>query len=111
MDSGGVSLICSLLHKNISVLEFGSGGSTTFFRLWFSIVQDTIATKTKLLDYFCLVLWISPTSEYVSSWVSVEHDVRWAKRVRSILAKLPWGDKVGMNIISVGLVKYKSKLP
>ena len=32
MDQGGVSLICSLLHKNLSVLEFGSGGSTTFFR-------------------------------------------------------------------------------
>ena len=26
--------------------------------------------------------------------MSVEHDVRWAERVRKILAKLPWGDKV-----------------
>ena len=45
----------------------------------------------------------SPTSEYVSSWVSVEHDVWWAKRVRSILAKLPWGDKVGMKILGCKL--------
>jgi len=64
MDQGGVSLICSLLNKNLSVLEFGSGGSTTFF------------------------------SEYVASWTSVEHDIKWARRVRSILARLPWGDKV-----------------
>ena len=46
-------------------------------------------------------------SEYVASWVSVEHDVNWAKRVRRILARLPWGDKVSMKIITVGLVEME----
>ena len=47
------------------------------------------------------------SSEYVASWVSVEHDVRWAERVRKILAKLPWGDKVRITMITVGLVMVK----
>ena len=35
----------------------------------------------------------------MASWVSVEHDMRWAERVRKILAKLPWGDKVMMLVV------------
>ena len=50
---------------------------------------------------FFLFLWIF-SSEYVASWVSVEHDVRWAERVRKILAKLPWGDKVRITMNIVG---------
>ena len=37
-------------------------------------------------------------------WVSVEHDVRWAERVRKILAKLPWGDKVIIVMMGMMLV-------
>ena len=55
---------------------------------WSSTSQDTNSKLTKVSDFFLIF------SEYVASWVSVEHDVRWAERVRKILAKLPWGDKV-----------------
>ena len=93
MDQGGVSLICSLLNKNLSVLEFGSGGSTTFFRfgLWRDRKFELRANwwSFHLSQSFCLC-----SSEYMASWTSVEHDIKWAKRVRSILARLPWGDKV-----------------
>jgi hypothetical protein len=32
LDRGGVEMMCSLLGPTVSVLEYGSGGSTTFFR-------------------------------------------------------------------------------
>ena len=64
MDEGGVSLICSLLGPNTSVLEYGAGGSTTFF------------------------------SQFVHSWVSIEHNPAWAREVDRTLANLPWGDRV-----------------
>lgn len=32
LDRGGVELICSILKPDMDVLEYGSGGSTTFFR-------------------------------------------------------------------------------
>ena len=68
IDRGGVSLLCSLLGPNVSVLEFGSGGSTTFF------------------------------SKFVKRWVSVEHSADWGNKVTSLLSSLPWGDRVKMLI-------------
>ena len=32
LDRGGVELMCSVLKPGMNVLEYGSGGSTTFFR-------------------------------------------------------------------------------
>ena len=32
LDRGGVELMCSILKPDMDVLEYGSGGSTTFFR-------------------------------------------------------------------------------
>ena len=32
LDRGGVELVCSVLRPDMDVLEYGSGGSTTFFR-------------------------------------------------------------------------------
>ena len=32
LDRGGVELMCSALKPGMNVLEYGSGGSTTFFR-------------------------------------------------------------------------------
>ena len=64
LDPGGAALLCSLLRPEFAVLEFGAGGSTTFF------------------------------SQFVSSWVSVEHSPGWAGRVRAGLAGLPWADRV-----------------
>ena len=32
LDRGGAELVCSVLRPDMDVLEYGSGGSTTFFR-------------------------------------------------------------------------------
>ena len=69
IDPAGVEVICSLLSPNVSVLEYGAGGSTTFF------------------------------SQFVKTWVSIEHNTKWAKDVTNILAKLPWGDKVKVHTV------------
>ena len=53
----------------MSVLEFGAGGSTTFF------------------------------SQFVRTWVSIEHNPKWAKEVTKIMAQLPWGNKVTVHTI------------
>ena len=96
MDQGGVSLICSLLNKNLSVLEFGSGGSTTFFR--FGLLGELkFELRANWRSLYLCQTFCFCSSEYVASWTSVEHDIKWARRVRSILARLPWGDKVWHN--------------
>ena len=56
IDEGGVRLICSILSSDMSVLEYGAGGSTTMF------------------------------SRFVKSWLSVEHNSWWADTVNHILA-------------------------
>ena len=51
IDPAGVRLICSLLQPHMTVLEFGSGGSTALF------------------------------SQFVRAWHSVEHNKWWANKV------------------------------
>ena len=53
----------------MSVLEFGAGGSTTFF------------------------------SQFVRTWVSIEHNPKWAKEVTKIMAQLPWDNKVTVHTV------------
>merc|ERR1711892_1530092 len=69
IDPAGVYILCSLLRPGMSVLEFGAGGSTTFF------------------------------SQFVGSWASVEHDPAWADSVTEMLTKLPWGDRVKVHTV------------
>lgn len=64
MKFENIHLVCSLLSPDMHVLEYGSGGSSTFF------------------------------SQFVSSWTSIEHDPVWADKVVAILPSLPWGDKI-----------------
>ena len=43
LDWRGVELMCSILTRDMDVLEYGSGGSTTFFRwveIWLNLVLD-----------------------------------------------------------------------
>jgi len=51
LDWRGVELICSILTRDMDVLEYGSGGSTTFF------------------------------SQFVRSWTSIEHDSNWEPKM------------------------------
>jgi len=69
LDRGGVELMCSVMGPGVRVLEYGSGGSTTFF------------------------------SQFVDQWVSMEHDTNWAPKVRSVLPTLPWSDKVRLLVV------------
>jgi len=61
--------MCSALRPDMDVLEYGSGGSTTFF------------------------------SQFVRSWTSMEHDSNWEPKVRNTLKKLPWGDRVTLYMV------------
>ena len=63
LDRGGVELMCSVMGPGVRVLEYGSGGSTTFFR-W----GQGAATLP---------------SQFVDQWVSMEHDTNWAPKVTS----------------------------
>ena len=67
IDPAGVEILCSLLGPEVSVLEYGAGGSTTFF------------------------------SQFVRSWDSVEHDPAWAENVTQLLSGLPWGERVRVH--------------
>ena len=49
-------MICALLHPDMSVLEFGTGGSTSLF------------------------------SQFVRSWDCVEHNQWWADKVSTVTA-------------------------
>jgi len=71
LDRGGVELMCSILKPDMDVLEYGSGGSTTFF------------------------------SQFVKSWTSMEHDSNWEPKVKNTLKMLPWGDKVTHYLVQV----------
>lgn len=73
LDMGGVELICSILKPDMNVLEYGSGGSTTFF------------------------------SQFVKSWTSMEHDSRWEPMVKDTLKMLPWGKKVSHYLVQVDM--------
>ena len=55
IDEDGVKMICGLLHPNMKVLEYGSGGSTTLF------------------------------GSFVSKWISVEHDKKWGKLIEKYI--------------------------
>jgi len=69
LDRWGIELMCSILRPDMDVLEYGSGGSTTFF------------------------------SQFVKTWTSMEHDSNWEPKVKNTLAKLPWGDKVTLYLV------------
>merc|ERR1719295_70816 len=69
LDRGGVELMCSILKPDLDVLEYGSGGSTTFF------------------------------SQFVKSWTSMEHDSNWEPKVKNTLKMLPWGNKVSLYLV------------
>jgi len=69
LDRWGVELMCSILRPDMEVLEYGSGGSTTFF------------------------------SQFVKSWTSMEHDSNWEPKVKNTLNKLPWGDRVTLYLV------------
>jgi len=69
LDRWGVELMCSILRPDMDVLEYGSGGSTTFF------------------------------SQFVKSWTSMEHDSNWEPKVKNTLKKLPWGNKVSLYLV------------
>ena len=56
IDGPGVHMICALLHPDMSVLEFGTGGSTSLF------------------------------SQFVRSWDCVEHNQWWADKVSTVTA-------------------------
>jgi len=73
LDRGGVELMCSILKPDMDVLEYGSGGSTTFF------------------------------SQFVKSWTSMEHDSNWEPKVKNTLKMLPWGDKVTHYLVQVDM--------
>jgi len=73
LDRGGVELMCSILKPDMDVLEYGSGGSTTFF------------------------------SQFVKSWTSMEHDSNWEPKVKNTLKMLPWGEKVTHYLVQVDM--------
>jgi len=70
LDWWGVELICSVLRPDMDVLEYGSGGSTTFF------------------------------SQFVKSWTSMEHDGNWVPKVKNTLKMLPWANKVTLHHVA-----------
>lgn len=70
IDERGVRMICHLLHPNMTVLEYGSGGSTTMF------------------------------SKYVRSWTSVEHDRGWGTRMQALIEDLHLQEKVKLHIVT-----------
>jgi len=55
MDQMSVKMLCKYLKPNFNVLEWGSGGSTAFY------------------------------SQFVKSWVTVEHDPIWAEKVQKYI--------------------------
>jgi len=69
LDRWGVELMCSILKPHMEVLEYGSGGSTTFF------------------------------SQFVKSWTAMEHNNKWEPLVTKTLKMLPWGDRVTVYLV------------
>ena len=69
IDERGVRMICHLLHPNMTVLEYGSGGSSTLF------------------------------SKYVKSWISVEHDRWWGSKMKTLIQELHLQDKVSLHMV------------
>ena len=61
-----LQLVCSLLSPDLTVLEYGSGGSTTLF------------------------------SPFVAHWTSVEHNAYWAETVNNTLKRLELSHKVSL---------------
>ena len=59
LDRGGVELICSILKPDMDVLEYGSGGSTTFFR-WAEASDNNLSYVAEASDRLILLsanLW------------------------------------------------------
>jgi len=71
MDLNSVKLVCSTLNEESVVLEWGCGGSTTFF------------------------------SRYVANWVCVEHDPHWSRIVEKQLSSQTFRGKVEVNVVEV----------
>jgi len=69
IDESGVKLICQQLGFNVSVLEYGSGGSTTTF------------------------------GKFTRNWVSLEHDEDWGQRVQQLIDELSLEEKVHLYTV------------
>ena len=85
LDRWGVELMCSALRPDMDVLEYGSGGSTTFFR-WMIIylfldLVDKIVIVFFLPFHFFLSRKLINSSQFVRSWTSMEHDSNWEPKV------------------------------
>ena len=85
LDRWGVELMCSALKPDMDVLEYGSGGSTTFFR-WMIIylfldLVDKIVIVFFLPFHFFLSRKLINFSQFVRSWTSMEHDSNWEPKV------------------------------
>ena len=79
LDRWGVELMCSILEPHFDVLEYGSGGSTTFFQVFFlgRIAFEIVA---------CFHIWFS---QFVQSWTSMEHDNKWEPKVTILTSFIP----------------------
>ena len=58
LDPDNVKLVCSLLTPDMNVLEYGSGGSTTFFRCQvdqLTLLQELVDHKVVLNQIFLLI--------------------------------------------------------
>jgi len=74
-------LICSSLRKNSSVLEWGCGGSTSFF------------------------------SRYVANWVCVEHVPKWGKTVQQQLNNQTNRSRVTVNVVEPNNPNFDNSYP
>eukprot|EP01025_Chloroclados_australasicus_P016229 TRINITY_DN18062_c0_g1_i10.p8 TRINITY_DN18062_c0_g1~~TRINITY_DN18062_c0_g1_i10.p8 ORF type:complete len:170 (+),score=12.87 TRINITY_DN18062_c0_g1_i10:917-1426(+) len=71
MSKSEQALIMSYLNKNVSMLEIGSGYST----LWYS--------------------------QFVGSYVSIEHDAAWHAKVKQMIAQTPGERNISYNVSPV----------
>jgi len=69
LDDGNVRLICSVLHGELDVLEWGCGGSTVFF------------------------------SRFVKNWTCIEHVPNWGTKVQEFLKNEPHRDRVSVVVV------------
>jgi len=73
LDTESASLLCSLLSGNMSVLEWGCGGSTVYF------------------------------SRYVRKWRCIEHVPEWGLKVKKFLELETHSDRVSVDVVEPSL--------
>ena len=99
LDWWGVELICSVLRPDMDVLEYGSGGSTTFFR-W--------SLPIPIWNFLSVSLWKagrawSMTAIGCQRWIFLISNIKlivFLFEVKNTLKMLPWANKVTLHHVA-----------